>query len=145
MPPLTRDTATGKAYWRSLDELADAPEFRRFVEREFPAYADEMLAPASRRGFLKMMGASLALAAASLALTAVRAIAAAAAAPAATAGAMAGATTGATATAAAAATGTAAAARGAARASAVHSRRIREALWVCRVQEDYPRCHQGEG
>ena len=51
-----------RSYWRSLDELADKPAFRRFLEREFPAYADEMLQPASRRGFLKVMGASLALA-----------------------------------------------------------------------------------
>ena len=51
----------GKAYWRSLDDLADAPEFRALVQREFPAFADEMLAP-SRRGFLKIMGASVALA-----------------------------------------------------------------------------------
>ncbi len=58
MPPLK----TGKPYWRSLDELTDKPEFRRFVENEFPAYADEMLAPGSRRTFLKIMGASLALA-----------------------------------------------------------------------------------
>ena len=51
-----------KDYWRSLDELADTPDFRRFVENEFPAYADRMLEPASRRGFLKIMGASIALA-----------------------------------------------------------------------------------
>jgi molybdopterin-containing oxidoreductase family iron-sulfur binding subunit len=47
--------------WRSLDELADAPEFRRFVEDEFPGWADSVPAP-DRRGFLKLMGASLALA-----------------------------------------------------------------------------------
>lgn len=51
-----------KKYWRSLDDLADKPEFRAFVEREFPAYADEMMKPASRRSFLKFMGASMALA-----------------------------------------------------------------------------------
>jgi molybdopterin-containing oxidoreductase family iron-sulfur binding subunit len=48
--------------WRSLDELADSAEFRKFVENEFPASAGEMLTPASRRNFLKMMGASFALA-----------------------------------------------------------------------------------
>ena len=26
--------APGKSYWRSLEELADSPEFREFVERE---------------------------------------------------------------------------------------------------------------
>ncbi len=51
----------GKVFWRSLDDLADTPEFREFVKREFPATADEMLAP-SRRDFLKLMGASIALA-----------------------------------------------------------------------------------
>jgi molybdopterin-containing oxidoreductase family iron-sulfur binding subunit len=45
-----------------MDELADSPDFRKFVENEFPASADEMLAPASRRNFLKIMGASIALA-----------------------------------------------------------------------------------
>lgn len=52
---------TGKAYWRSLDDLADKPEFRALVQREFPSFAEEMLAP-SRRSFLKLMGASVALA-----------------------------------------------------------------------------------
>ena len=60
MSSLTLDK-TGKTYWRSLDELADTPEFRRWVADEFPAHADEMLAP-SRRGFLKIMAASFALA-----------------------------------------------------------------------------------
>ncbi len=51
-----------KLYWRSLDELADAPEFQSLVEREFPGRTWETLAPATRRQFLKVMGASLALA-----------------------------------------------------------------------------------
>ena len=37
-------------------------DFRRFVESEVPHYADQMLTPPSRRNFLKIMGASLALA-----------------------------------------------------------------------------------
>jgi MoCo/4Fe-4S cofactor protein with predicted Tat translocation signal len=49
-------------YWRSLDELADTPEFRRFVADEFPSLAEELSAPRSRRSFLKIMGASLSLA-----------------------------------------------------------------------------------
>ncbi|MFN7964816.1 MAG: TAT-variant-translocated molybdopterin oxidoreductase [Acidobacteriota bacterium] len=52
----------GAAYWRSLDELADTPEFRGFVEKEFPDFAGEMLAPPNRRTFMKLMGASVALA-----------------------------------------------------------------------------------
>src|SRR5690348_3016229 len=52
----------GKKLWRSLDELADTPEFQAAVEKEFPAAASEWIDPVSRRGFLKLMGASMALA-----------------------------------------------------------------------------------
>jgi MoCo/4Fe-4S cofactor protein with predicted Tat translocation signal len=54
---------TGKRYWRSLEELADTPQFRTWLEREFPAGAAEMeLDGVSRRNFLRVMGASMALA-----------------------------------------------------------------------------------
>src|SRR4026207_2090301 len=52
----------GRAYWRSLEELSDTPEFRRYVHQEVPAQASEVNDPARRRQFLKLMGASLALA-----------------------------------------------------------------------------------
>jgi molybdopterin-containing oxidoreductase family iron-sulfur binding subunit len=52
----------GKKYWRSLEELADTPQFREFVEREFPQQAEEWNDPLERRTFIKLMGASLALA-----------------------------------------------------------------------------------
>src|ERR1044072_4906782 len=52
----------GKKYWRSLEELADTPVFREFVEREFPQQAEEWHSPVERRTFIKLMGASLALA-----------------------------------------------------------------------------------
>ncbi len=52
----------GKRYWRSIDELANTPEFQTAVEREFPAAAQEWVDPVSRRGFLKLMSASMALA-----------------------------------------------------------------------------------
>ncbi|MCI0631163.1 MAG: TAT-variant-translocated molybdopterin oxidoreductase [Phycisphaerales bacterium] len=52
----------GKQYWRSLDELANTEEFREFMFREFPAGASEILDSEDRRQFLKVMGASLALA-----------------------------------------------------------------------------------
>ncbi|HEV2834037.1 MAG TPA: TAT-variant-translocated molybdopterin oxidoreductase [Pyrinomonadaceae bacterium] len=52
----------GKKYWRSLDELADTPVFREFVAREFPQQAEGWDDPVERRTFLKLMGASLALA-----------------------------------------------------------------------------------
>jgi molybdopterin-containing oxidoreductase family iron-sulfur binding subunit len=52
----------GKRYWQSVDELADTAEFQAAVEREFPSAAQEWVDPVSRRGFMKLMGASLALA-----------------------------------------------------------------------------------
>jgi MoCo/4Fe-4S cofactor protein with predicted Tat translocation signal len=61
MPPLDGKN-TGRTYWRSLDELADTPEFRAMVEREFPARTWAKLGPSTRRQFLKLMGASLGLA-----------------------------------------------------------------------------------
>ena len=48
----------GKRYWRSVDELADTAEFQAAVEREFPGSAQEWVDPVSRRGFMKLMGAS---------------------------------------------------------------------------------------
>jgi MoCo/4Fe-4S cofactor protein with predicted Tat translocation signal len=58
------DTAekTGPEYWRSLEELAGSPAFQEALHREFPKGASEWLDKASRRGFLKVMGASLGLA-----------------------------------------------------------------------------------
>ena len=53
---------TGKRFWRSVDELAGTEEFQKAVEREFPAAAQEWVDPVSRRGFMKLMGASMALA-----------------------------------------------------------------------------------
>jgi Fe-S-cluster-containing hydrogenase components 1 len=52
----------GKEYWRSLEEFADTDEFHEFVEREYPQHAEEWNDPVERRTFLKIMGASLALA-----------------------------------------------------------------------------------
>jgi molybdopterin-containing oxidoreductase family iron-sulfur binding subunit len=52
----------GQNYWRSLEEMVDAPEFEEFVSREFPQHAENWDDPVSRRSFLKIMGASLALA-----------------------------------------------------------------------------------
>jgi MoCo/4Fe-4S cofactor protein with predicted Tat translocation signal len=54
---------TGKRYWRSLGDLDDTPEFRQWLEREFPPGAAELNGDEwSRRDFLKLMGASMALA-----------------------------------------------------------------------------------
>jgi molybdopterin-containing oxidoreductase family iron-sulfur binding subunit len=53
---------TGRRYWRSLDELADTPEFKQWLEREFPSGASELTDPVSRRHFVKIMSASMMLA-----------------------------------------------------------------------------------
>ena len=52
-------------YWRSLEELASTDEFRAFVEDEFPNRTPDWNDPGSRRRFLRLMGASIALAGAS--------------------------------------------------------------------------------
>ena len=52
----------GKTYWRSLEAVADTPEFQEYLHREFPQNATEWLDPVGRRSFLKLMSASLALA-----------------------------------------------------------------------------------
>ncbi len=63
MSSITRNgKQSQRHYWRSLDELADTPEFRSMVEREFPEQASELNDPVTRRHFLKLMGASLAFA-----------------------------------------------------------------------------------
>jgi molybdopterin-containing oxidoreductase family iron-sulfur binding subunit len=62
-PPAAADgQKMPKEYWRSLEEFADSPIFAEFVSREFPHAADEWNDPVERRTFLKLMGASLALA-----------------------------------------------------------------------------------
>ncbi len=54
--------ATGPRYWRTLEELTQAEGFEELLHREFPRGASEWLDPVTRRGFLQVMGASLALA-----------------------------------------------------------------------------------
>jgi molybdopterin-containing oxidoreductase family iron-sulfur binding subunit len=52
----------GRLFWRSIGELADTPQFREYLHREFPEQAAEWNDPKGRREFLKLMSASLALA-----------------------------------------------------------------------------------
>jgi MoCo/4Fe-4S cofactor protein with predicted Tat translocation signal len=54
-------SVTGLKYWRSLDQLAETPEFRAWVGNEFPG-GTEMLDSQSRRNVLKLMAASFGLA-----------------------------------------------------------------------------------
>ena len=56
----------GRDYWRSLDDLASTPDFQDLLQREFPrqavGWSDDEDPVEGRRSFLKLMGASLALA-----------------------------------------------------------------------------------
>jgi molybdopterin-containing oxidoreductase family iron-sulfur binding subunit len=60
------DGARGRDYWRSLDDLASTPEFKDLLDREFPqqavGWSEDENPVEGRRNFLKLMGASLALA-----------------------------------------------------------------------------------
>ena len=51
-----------KTYWRSLEDLKGSKEFRESVSRPFPENRTEIRNTFSRRDFLKVMGASMALA-----------------------------------------------------------------------------------
>src|SRR6202451_4491153 len=53
---------SGPEYWRSLEELAGSEDLQNALHREFPKGASEWIDWVSRRGFLKVMGASLGLA-----------------------------------------------------------------------------------
>jgi MoCo/4Fe-4S cofactor protein with predicted Tat translocation signal len=53
----------GPEYWRSLEELAGTDEFQELLRQEFPRQASEWIGgEVSRRNFLQLMSASLALA-----------------------------------------------------------------------------------
>lgn len=56
------DQSNQTTYWKSLNELAQNKEYEKYVEREFPENASEMTDQVSRRSFLRVMGASIALA-----------------------------------------------------------------------------------
>lgn len=51
-----------QSYWKSLNELSQNDEYKKFLHREFPENATELSDGHSRRHFLKIMGASIALA-----------------------------------------------------------------------------------
>src|SRR5437588_13010072 len=53
-------SARGKEYWRTLEELAETPQFAAIIEREVPRFRD-MLGALDRRRFLQLMAASMAL------------------------------------------------------------------------------------
>ena len=57
----TLDAGDGPAFWKSLEAVARTPAFVRFLEREYPSAAHLAEGP-DRRGFFKIMAASLAMA-----------------------------------------------------------------------------------
>ncbi|MEM9420391.1 MAG: TAT-variant-translocated molybdopterin oxidoreductase [Planctomycetota bacterium] len=56
----------GQRYWRSLDEYSNSPELLDKIAQEFPEYNPDELLGMSRRKFMKLAGASMALAGLSL-------------------------------------------------------------------------------
>ena len=55
-------TTNNREFWRALEEQADDPAFREYLQKEFPSRVEVIVDPVERRTFLKLMGASLALA-----------------------------------------------------------------------------------
>ncbi len=53
--------AKGPQFWRSLEEVAETPEFKQYLENEFTPGTSEWQDPVSRRRVLQLLGASLAL------------------------------------------------------------------------------------
>ena len=63
--PIVYDDRSGKSYWRSLTEKSGDPEYKASLAAEFPNGTAEMTpeeGEVSRRNFLTIMGASMALA-----------------------------------------------------------------------------------
>src|ERR1700682_2527838 len=56
------ESAEGPQFWKSLEEVAETEDFKAFLEDEFAVRTPDWLNPANRRNFLKLLGASLALA-----------------------------------------------------------------------------------
>jgi molybdopterin-containing oxidoreductase family iron-sulfur binding subunit len=67
-PVNSRDRDSGlvirdsRPFWRTLDERASDPAFRDRLVNEFPSEIEAITDPVARRTFLKLMGASIALA-----------------------------------------------------------------------------------
>jgi MoCo/4Fe-4S cofactor protein with predicted Tat translocation signal len=57
------DTTRGREFWRSLDELAEHPDFLEYLQQEFPRQTNPAVESGlDRRVFMKLMAASLGLA-----------------------------------------------------------------------------------
>jgi molybdopterin-containing oxidoreductase family iron-sulfur binding subunit len=62
LPPQVQVDGGGPRFWKSLEEWSRSPDFLPYLHREFPEYASEWDNGISRRRFLQLMAASLALA-----------------------------------------------------------------------------------
>lgn len=51
-----------KDFWRTLEEYSNSEEFRELIARDYPSQSAALIDPVSRRRFMQLMGASLALA-----------------------------------------------------------------------------------
>ncbi|HHO55769.1 MAG TPA: 4Fe-4S dicluster domain-containing protein [Trueperaceae bacterium] len=56
------ESKQGQSYWKSLEAVAETDEFNEFMSAEFPRFASPLESKFDRRGFVKLLGASLALA-----------------------------------------------------------------------------------
>ena len=61
LPPQIQTNGGGPRFWKSLEEWSHSPDFLPYLHREFPEYASEWDNGISRRRFLQLMAASLAL------------------------------------------------------------------------------------
>src|SRR4051794_16496223 len=61
LPPNAPDAAAPEL-WRGVEEWANTPEFRQMMTQEFPDDADTWTDAVTRRQFVTLLGASLALA-----------------------------------------------------------------------------------
>lgn len=61
MSEIRNQQSDGRNYWRSMQELSDSEEFRAQLENEFPGGIDAPVDGLSRRRFLQVMSASIAL------------------------------------------------------------------------------------
>src|SRR5580698_3088292 len=55
-------SSMNRKFWRTLEERAADPAFQEHLYNEFPSEIEAITDPVARRSFLKLMGASLALA-----------------------------------------------------------------------------------
>ena len=52
----------GRVYWRGLEDLTQSPEFQEIAHREFPAGIEDAPDDVTRRNFLSIMAAAVAMA-----------------------------------------------------------------------------------